>query len=105
MSLHRYAARADSTAQEIRDGLRAAGWYVYDLRKPFDFLCGKGGRTELVEGKSPGGTLTAAQTRFLCEWPGKRPVFGRSSKEVLLQLEPKGAHCAEVIHPDKGDKA
>jgi hypothetical protein len=74
---------------------------VYDARKPWDFLVSKAGRSRWVECKSPGGTLTAAQTKFLCEWRGEPIVFGRSSKEVLLQLEPKGAHCAEVVHPDE----
>ncbi len=87
MSMPRYAARADTTRPEIVDGLREAGWTIHDLRKPWDLLVSKNGRSRFVECKSPGGTLTAAQTRFLCEWRGEPIVFGRSAREVLMQLE------------------
>lgn len=98
MSIKRWAARADTTAPEIKGGLEAAGWAVYEARQPFDYLASKGGRSRWVECKSEGGTLTKAQTEFLCKWRGEPIVFGRSSREVLAQLEYEP--CAEVIHPE-----
>lgn len=91
MSLNRHAARADANRGEIVRGLEAAGWFVYDLRKPVDLLIGKDGRTELVELKTDTGRLTSAQSKFLARWPGGRVVFGRSLLEVLRQLD-----CARV---------
>lgn len=85
----RWAARSDETRPEIVAGLKAAGWQIYDARKPWDLLVSKEGRSRWVECKSPGGRLTTAQTAFLCAWRGEPIVFGRSSREVLMQLEEK----------------
>ena len=39
MSIHRRAAKSDSTRKEIVAGLRAAGVQVWDIRQPCDLLC------------------------------------------------------------------
>jgi Holliday junction resolvase len=70
MSIHRYAARADSNRGAIAQVFRAHGWVVYDLRMPVDLLCGKGGTTLLVECKVKKGRHTDAQTTFLSTWTG-----------------------------------
>lgn len=71
MTIQRWAARADSNRSEIAAVFREAGWVVYDLRRPVDLLCGKGGVTLLVECKRDAkATLTEAQKTFLSGWKG-----------------------------------
>lgn len=39
MSIHRYAAKSDSSRTAIVEGLRAHGVVVWDIRRPGDLLC------------------------------------------------------------------
>lgn len=70
MTINRWAARADSNRGAIAKVFRDHGWVVYDLRRPVDLLCGKGGVTLLVEVKTKRGRFTEGQTEFLATWPG-----------------------------------
>ena len=61
----RLASRTDSTHASIRDGLRKAGFNVFDTSKIgagfVDLVVGGRGETYLVEVKSPNGRKTALQ--------------------------------------------
>lgn len=70
MTINRWAARADANRNAIAQVFRAHGWVVYDLRRPVDLMCGKGGATLLVEVKVKKGKHTDAQTTFLSTWTG-----------------------------------
>jgi hypothetical protein len=70
----RRAARVDASQSEIVAALRAAGCSVTSLARigegcP-DLLCGKNGKTALIECKSPGGRLTPDQLRWHAGWQG-----------------------------------
>jgi hypothetical protein len=88
----RHAARIDANKLEIVKTLRAAGFYVYDLKLPVDLLVGRGRQTWLIEckdGKKPpsGRKLTALQADFLKNWTGGGLVVVTSPQEALELLE------------------
>ena len=59
-------AKVDRNHGEIRDALRAMGWYVYDTSRLgdgfVDLVCAKHGRLELVEVKD--GSLPPSERRL-----------------------------------------
>ena len=71
----RRAARVDNNHGEIRDGLRKLGFSVFDssgMGRGFpDLVVADEYRTILVEVKSGGGALGAAQEVFHEEWQGE----------------------------------
>ena len=84
----RYAARRDTTHATVRDGLRQAGYSVFDaggVGGDFpDLVVGAYQRfTFLVEVKSPGGKVSPGQSRFAREWKGG-PVLTVYSLEQAL---------------------
>lgn len=52
MSLARFAKKRDSAEPAIVEALRAAGVKLWKLDRPFDLLCGVGGRFVVLEVKS-----------------------------------------------------
>jgi hypothetical protein len=82
----RRAARVDSTHAPIVDALRAIGCRVLSLATIGDgapdlLVSFRGGRVLLLlECKSKGGTLTAAQKKFHGEWP---VLVARSPEEAV----------------------
>jgi len=73
--MSRRAARTDSNHAEIRDAIRAAGFFCHDCSSygggfP-DLLCvNRYGQVILFEVKSPGGRLTEAERDFHATYPG-----------------------------------
>lgn len=61
MSIWRRATKRDKSEPAIVDALRKAGARVYRLNKPFDLLCGVGGRWVVLECKT--GTRTRKDQR------------------------------------------
>ena len=93
----RYAAKVDATHQEIRDGLRKAGFSVFDASKlgagfP-DLVVGKHGRTYLIEVKTPRGSKTAqerlgaAQAAFRDAWRGGPVLACQSLEDALFDIK------------------
>ena len=70
----RYAARRDTTHAEVRDGLRQAGFSVFDaggVGGDFpDLVVGAHGHTFMFEVKSPNGKASDGQARFAAGWRG-----------------------------------
>lgn len=70
----RYAARRDTTHAEVRDGLRRAGFSVFDaggVGGDFpDLVVGAHGHTFMFEVKSPHGKASDGQARFAAGWRG-----------------------------------
>ena len=63
------AHRTDNNHAEIRDGLREAGWWVWDTHDmgngfPDLIALNSSGRFVLLEVKSPGGKLTSDERDF-----------------------------------------
>lgn len=92
----KYAAKADSTQQEIMQTLRKAGWEVYLIRKPVDLLCIKGSRKELLEAKTLTGKRNptakwrkdqAEQNEFCIRTNTPRVTSGLEALRVLGELE------------------
>jgi hypothetical protein len=76
-------AKRDLNEADIIAELRAHGLSVYPLDKPLDLLCGYGGKTYLVEVKSPKGKFTPPQLEFMDTWRGGYTVL-RSIEEASL---------------------
>ena len=89
MSINRFAARIDANKKEIVKGLRQAGYYVYDLRRPTDLLVWTGGLWIPLEIKTEKGTPTAAQRKFFDEAKGP-VVIATSLTEAIEKLEALG---------------
>jgi Holliday junction resolvase len=91
----RRAARVDSNAQEIVEGLRKAGAYVRVITQGDglpDLLVGYKGHTLLIEikdGNKPPSAqkLTAAEQKFFDEWPGGPLVKVNSLDEAITLLQ------------------
>jgi hypothetical protein len=86
----RRAARTDLNHGDVRDALRAAGWYVHDTSGAGDgmadmVVCGPGGVWVLVEVKSKRGKLTPAQKalREQADAAGAPYVVARSPEEAV----------------------
>jgi hypothetical protein len=94
----RYAARRDTTHADVRDGLREAGYSVFDaggVGNSFpDLVVGAHGMTFLIEVKSPGGEVSDGQSKFAANWRGG-PVAVVYSLEQAL---------AVIIKHVRGDK-
>ena len=83
MTIHRWAARADSNRNEIAAVFRAEGWVVHDLRTPVDLLVGKSGVTLLVEVKRDAkARYTKAQENFLSTWTGGPVLTIRTAEDA-----------------------
>lgn len=86
-TMPRYAARRDTTHADIRDGLRQAGFSVFDaggVGGSFpDLVVGAHGMTFLIEVKSPGGEISDGQSKFATSWRGG-PVIVVYSKEQAI---------------------
>lgn len=97
-TMPRYAARRDTTHADIRDGLRQAGFSVFDaggVGGDFpDLVVGAHGHTFLFEVKSPAGKASDGQARFAAGWRGG-PV------SVVYTLEQA---LGEIIRHVRGDK-
>lgn len=91
------AAKRDNTEPEIIDALTHAGYSVAQLSgKGIPDLivgCPKTRRTHLLEVKSKGGTLTAAQRDFIRSWRGS-PVWVVQSGDEALDVV---ARLADVV--------
>ena len=98
-AMPRYAARRDTNHAEIRDGLRSAGFSVFDAggvgaNLP-DLIVGAYDKfTFLIEVKSPGGKPSPGQSAFARDWRGG-PVLTVYSLEQAL---------AGIIKHVRGDK-
>lgn len=86
----RRAARTDLNHAEVRDALRAAGWYVHDTSGAGDgmadlVVCGPGGVWVLVEVKSKRGKLTMAQQalRAVADQAGAPYIVVRTVEEAV----------------------
>lgn len=86
MSLNRYDARRDANEPDIVDALEAARIKVWKLSKPFDLLCGIGGRFVILEVKGKDGDLTEQQAEDLAECRYRNlPVYVVRTPEEALQ--------------------
>ena len=98
VNMPRYAARRDTTHADVRDGLREAGYSVFDaggVGNSFpDLVVGAHGMTFLIEVKSPGGEVSDGQSKFAANWRGG-PVAVVYSLEQAL---------AVIIKHVRGDK-
>lgn len=85
MTLHRYAAKRDANEGEIVAALRKAGVVVWMLPRPFDLLCGHGGRLVGLEVKDGKGRLTDQQETdmALCRRLGLPVYVVRSAEEAI----------------------
>ena len=68
-------AKRDGNEPDIFAILRAYGLAVYPLDTPCDAVVGYGGRSYLVEVKTPKGKLTATQVAFLGHWSGCHEII------------------------------
>jgi hypothetical protein len=87
--LARLNPRRDKTEAEVIGTLRGAGCLVFRLsgKDVPDLLVGSGRRWALVECKTPGGTLTPGQGRFLAAARAMRlPVGVVSTPEEALEF-------------------
>jgi len=56
MTIHRHAARSDTSRAAIVKAIRQCGWHVWDIKRPVDILCWKPGRGfKPLEIKTPSG--------------------------------------------------
>lgn len=98
VNMPRYAARRDTTHADIRDGLRKAGFSVFDaggVGGDFpDLVVGAHGFTFMFEAKSPNGKPSDGQSRFAADWRGG-PIAVVYSLEQAL---------AVIIKHVRGDK-
>lgn len=83
----RRAAKIDGTQRDIVEALRIVGATVQSLASVGkgcpDLAVAYRGRTRLLEVKSPGGTLTEAEERFIAGWQDDVAVV--SSTEDALR--------------------
>jgi Holliday junction resolvase len=92
----RLASKVDSTHASIRDGLRKAGFSVFDTSKLgagfVDLVVGKWGQTYLVEVKTPRGRKTAlqrlgaAQAAFRDTWNGGPVIAAYSLQDAIYAV-------------------
>jgi len=68
-------AKRDANEPEIFAELRAWGLSVCAMDLPADALIGYGGRSYLVEIKTPKGKLTGPQETFLSTWRGDHTIL------------------------------
>lgn len=82
----RRAAKVDVTQVAIVGALRRIGCHVLHLHRVGqgcpDLLVYGAGRTFLMEVKSPGEKVNAAQAEFIEKWPGEVAVV-RSAEEAI----------------------
>lgn len=92
MSLNRYAAKRDANEPEIVAALRKAGVVVWQLDRPFDLLCGHGGRLVGLEVKDGKNKLTDQQQTDLsiCRRDGLPVYVVRSAEEAIEMV--RGPH-------------
>jgi hypothetical protein len=89
----RYASRIDNTHAAIVKALKAIGCRVHPMHRmgggfPDLLVSYRGGRVLLLlECKSKGGTLTAAQRKFHAEWP---VVVCRTPEEAVAEVVKRG---------------
>lgn len=91
----RRAARIDHTQTAIVERLRSCGVAVEVIGKPLDLLVEHGGRTLLIECKSPGGSFTKDQVEFMARWRGEVHVCKTPHEAVRAVLGPD--HCDPLI--------
>lgn len=85
MSIHRTAAKRDSTEPAIRAALEGVGASVYPLSGEDipDLLVGFRGDTYLIEVKARKGKLTDGQRVFADDWRGGAVGTARTVDEAL----------------------
>jgi hypothetical protein len=83
MSLHRRAARRDSSEAAIVEMLEACGWrwLAHSSRNGPDGFAAKRGRTVWVENKTGKAKLKPGQQKAFDDWPGEKAVI-RDVEEV-----------------------
>ena len=98
VNMPRYAARRDTTHADVRDGLRQAGYSVFDAGSVGgdfpDLVVGAHGLTFLIEVKSPGGKVSEGQSRFAANWRGG-PVL------IVYSLEQALGYIIKHVRGDK----
>lgn len=84
MSLHRRAARRDTSEGPIIDALLACGFSVQRLsaKNVPDLLCGRNGLTRAVEVKTDRKPLTAGQVAWWGAWHGGGAIILRTLDDV-----------------------
>lgn len=103
-TLPRYAARRDTNHAEIRDGLRACGFSVFDAGSVGgsypDLVCGAHQITFLFEVKAFGGKVSDGQSRFAANWRGGPVSVVRTLEDALGVI---ARHIRQKPSPYGGD--
>jgi hypothetical protein len=92
VSLHRRAAKRDSSEREIIDALEACGWTVQQVSaKDFvDLVIAKDGRNVLVEVKSGTKPLKPCQRERFDSWPGPKVILRSGDQVLAWEKEQRG---------------
>lgn len=86
--MRKYALRVDSNQAPIVELLRARGFQVKIIGKPFDLLISRDKKMQYAEVKDPkkqgwANEFTNAQKKFLRDWQGPEIAILRTHEDVL----------------------